>query len=123
MCRKRYSWCVIRAFLLVVLTLTCTYALGATLYVSKDGNDANPGTRSEPLLKIQDAIDASKKNGRIIVGPGKYIENLEIIVKADTKLAGSGEIYEAKRRAEIYHAWDNSTSHLNFVTKLHMAGF
>ncbi len=65
--------------LVAILTLTSTYSLGATLYVSKDGSDGNPGTRSAPLLKIQDAIDASKQNGRIIVGPGKYIENLEII--------------------------------------------
>ena len=70
------------------------------------------------ILKIQDLKKGLTQDEKISV-----YKNLEIIVKADTKLAGSGEMYAEKRRTELYHAWENSTSYLNFVTKLHMASF
>ena len=80
---------LISGCLLALFSLTLCVAHGATLYVSKDGDDGNPGTRSKPFLNIQAAIDASKRNGRIIVGPGKYVENLVISENAlDESLDG-----------------------------------
>jgi nitrous oxidase accessory protein NosD len=49
-----------------------------THYVEKWGSDANPCTKTLPCLTIQHAIRNSKKNDKIVVGPGEYDENVSI---------------------------------------------
>jgi parallel beta-helix repeat protein len=42
------------------------------LYVSPDGDDANPGTKDEPLRTIQKAGDVAEPGTTVHVGPGDY---------------------------------------------------
>jgi len=52
------------------------------IYVSKDGDDSEPyGLESAPYKTIQAAVDYSVDADTIIVKPGTYIENIEIIQK------------------------------------------
>jgi len=60
-------------------------SLAATLYVEKWGSNANDCKKSSPCLTISMARSLSKRNGRIVVGPGIYRENLTINVNRDVE--------------------------------------
>ena len=49
-------------------------ALAKDVYVSKTGNDSNPGTNEEPLGTVEKAVDAMREAGpgTIWIGPGEY---------------------------------------------------
>jgi hypothetical protein len=49
-----------------------------TIYVAKDGNDSNPGTRERPLRHIQTAVDAARPGDTILVRGGTYVEELNV---------------------------------------------
>jgi len=51
---------------------------GTKYYVALDGNDANPGTISQPFRTIQHAIDMSVAGDTIYVRAGVYLELLSI---------------------------------------------
>jgi len=48
------------------------------LYVSTNGNDANPGTQAAPFRTIQKAADAARRGDTILVRPGRYPEEVTI---------------------------------------------
>ena len=63
-------------FIAVFVTLATSACLAVTLIVAPNGNDANPGTRSQPLASLDAARDAARKAGAgphvITVMPGEY---------------------------------------------------
>lgn len=72
------------------LALACQGALAATLFVATDGNDANPGTESQPfatLERARDEIRLRKAGGPLPAG--------EIIVEL------RGGVYERSRPFEL----------------------
>ncbi|WDZ83413.1 right-handed parallel beta-helix repeat-containing protein [Micromonospora cathayae] len=54
-----------------------------TLYVATNGNDANPGTLSQPLLTIQRAHDLVQPGGTIAVRGGTYAPSVTIKILKD----------------------------------------
>ena len=72
--RTWFFWSVIG----LSITLASPQLYAKTLYVEKWGSNLNPCSRSSPCVTISHAIFQSKKNGRIVVGPGQYRENLTI---------------------------------------------
>jgi hypothetical protein len=59
------------------------------LYVSKNGNDANPGTRlSEPKATIAGAVGAATSGTVIKVSAGTYIENNPIALPDQVSIVG-----------------------------------
>ena len=78
-----------------------------TIYVSKQGNDDNPGSDSEPVETIAKSIElASKINAtspKIIVGEGTYEEyNLEISSPVEITANGSVVIDGGKKDSIFY---------------------
>ncbi|MGI9319527.1 MAG: right-handed parallel beta-helix repeat-containing protein [bacterium] len=69
---------IIAISLVFTLAVFSQPSLAATLYVEKWGDDANNCTKANPCLTINRAKNLSKKNGRIVVGPGIYRENVWI---------------------------------------------
>ena len=68
-------------------------ALAGTYNVAKWGSDSlDCGSRSSPCLTIQQAIDNSDGNDKIVVFPGTYTENI-IILNDGTKLESVGGRY------------------------------
>jgi len=61
------------------------------VYVAKEGDDANPGTKEEPLASIPKAIEAMRGAGpgTIWIGPGEYY--LEEGLAFDSQHAGTDE--------------------------------
>lgn len=49
-----------------------TFTDDPTIYVSKDGNDNNPGTASKPKLTVNNAIDTASSGYKIRVGEGEF---------------------------------------------------
>ncbi len=66
--------------LLVGLLAVPTFA-ESVWYVSVDGSDAAPGTRDEPLRHVQTAFDLAVDGDRILVLPGRYVENVDFLGK------------------------------------------
>ncbi len=66
-------------------------AVARDVYVAKEGDDANPGTKEEPLASIPKAVEAMRGAGpgTIWVGPGEYY--LEIGLALDAQHAGTAE--------------------------------
>ncbi len=52
------------------------------VYVAKEGDDANPGTKEEPLASIPKAIEAMRGAGpgTIWIGPGEYYLDRKSVV-------------------------------------------
>jgi hypothetical protein len=48
----------------------------ATYYVAPDGNNSNPGTKQQPFLTVQKAVDTAQAGDRVSVGPGTYNETV-----------------------------------------------
>ena len=49
---------------------------GQTFYVSRQGSNENPGTREQPWLTIQKALDTLTAGERALVRGGTYVEDL-----------------------------------------------
>ena len=64
---KRYAWPCLTIFFAVAST-----ARAATWYVATNGNDANPGTQTQPFQTIQRGINASSHGDTVLVGNGTY---------------------------------------------------
>jgi len=98
--------------LIFVLALLYGTAWAKTLYVEKWGSDGTGCAKSTPCGSVQHAIDQSKKNDRIKVGPGIYTENLEINVSAidNQPLDGLKLESTAGRFATIIEAASGSSS-------------
>jgi hypothetical protein len=57
---------------------TARYA--ATYYVDPDGNDRNEGTsKSESLESIQEALDRAKPGDRVLLAPGRYMQEADTV--------------------------------------------
>ncbi len=69
----RPSFC--RFLLSVLLLATCTRLPAAEFFVSRSGNDSNPGTEAKPLATLERARDAARQQGaagRVVVRRGVY---------------------------------------------------
>ena len=78
------------AVVCIVLELPL-FALAKDVYVSKSGNDSNPGTKEEPLVTVGKAVDAMRGAGpgTIWIGEGEYY--LEQGIALDSKHGGTVE--------------------------------
>src|SRR5882757_4986817 len=65
---------VIRKLGLPFLALTIASAQGATLYVSTQGSDSNPGTSAQPFRTITHAYGLAGPGTTILVLPGVYTD-------------------------------------------------
>ena len=60
-------------------------------YVSKSGNDGNPGTQASPFLTIQRGLNAASSGQKIVVGAGDYPE----------QITGGSEILQADAEHQV----------------------
>src|SRR5712672_2337236 len=60
--------------LMSFLTMTLFSAQGATLYVSTQGSDSNPGTSAQPFRTITHAYGLAGPGTTILVLPGVYTD-------------------------------------------------
>jgi hypothetical protein len=67
-----------RSFLFLTLALAGTQAPAATYYAAKTGNDANPGTQSQPWLTVQKAANTMAAGDTVNVASGNYNEVVTI---------------------------------------------
>ena len=63
--------------LFLILTLVHT-AFAATYYVSLQGNDDNPGTKTKPFRTIQKAADIVKPGDACLIHGGAYCETIDL---------------------------------------------
>ncbi|WP_299261862.1 right-handed parallel beta-helix repeat-containing protein, partial [uncultured Aquimarina sp.] len=68
------------------------------IYVSKNGNNANPGTQSEPYKTIAKASSIAQPGDIIIIGEGTYEELLQ---PARSGIAGNPITYRAKAGEKV----------------------
>ena len=79
---------------IVLLMMVITSSLSAKdIHVSKTGNDANPGTASQPYKTISKASAVAQAGDVIIIGEGTYEE---VIRPARSGVAGRPITYIAK---------------------------
>ncbi len=52
-----------------------------TWFVSTSGADANPGSRTLPLRRIQDAVGRAQSGDTVLILPGLYKENVSVVSK------------------------------------------
>ena len=66
-------------------------AVARDVYVARQGDDANPGTKEQPLASVTKAVEAMRGAGpgTIWVGPGEYY--LEQGLTFDARHAGTAE--------------------------------
>jgi hypothetical protein len=83
------------------------HALLATLYVSPQGDDGNPGTREKPLATIRKARDvvriarsAARGPIEVVLLPGTYYESLNLGPE-DSGLAGAPITYRAEEEGAV----------------------
>ena len=55
---------------------------GPEWYVSESGSDENNGSPDYPFATIQHAINSANENDSIFVGPGTYVENINLSGKS-----------------------------------------
>jgi hypothetical protein len=73
-CLPRRPQMNVRIFSLLFLMLAFGRAQAAELYVSAQGNDANPGTSAQPFRTITRAYNAAVAGTTIVVMPGVYTD-------------------------------------------------
>jgi len=65
--------------ILIIFILVISVSTGAqNLYVSKNGNDANPGTQNSPLATIQAAADIIQSGDTVFIHEGNYHEEITL---------------------------------------------
>src|SRR5437899_2492857 len=72
-----HSWAIHRfivALALILPPLTANVASAATYYVAATGNDANPGSATQPFRNIQKAADVVNPGDTVIVRDGTYTD-------------------------------------------------
>ncbi len=80
---------IMQLFCLVYLITTGDPVLSQKIYVSANGNDANPGSQSSPVASVQKAIQLAKtyysnagSNAiQIMIGPGKYLLSGPLLIE------------------------------------------
>ncbi len=65
--------------------------IGSTYYVSVSGNNGNPGTQESPWATIEKATSTVAKGDKIIVLPGTYNEQVNLVASKIT-LEASGKV-------------------------------
>ena len=89
----------LRAIVLLSLLGFSFAASAKTWHVGKHGaNDPGCGSKTSPCLSINHVLGLAGNNDRIIVGPGKYVENLDITIeglKLESTAGRWGTIIEA----------------------------
>ncbi len=78
------------AIALLILSIISPDAFGKTYYVAKTGNDANPGSASQPWRTIQKAANTLVAGDTVLVRAGTYAEQV-IPVRSGT--AGNPIVY------------------------------
>ncbi|MGD9190071.1 MAG: InlB B-repeat-containing protein, partial [Desulfobacteraceae bacterium] len=92
-----------QAFTMGTSDITLYAAWGSDyLYVSTSGDDANPGTLSEPKLTIQSAIDAATEPTEVRVAEGTYEITDQITMKDGVSLLGGYSEDFSKRDAAAH---------------------
>src|SRR5690606_38964872 len=61
------------------------------VYVAPSGDDANPGTYSEPFRTIHKALATVTDGGTVYVGAGTYVLPNQLSVAKPVSIVGSGE--------------------------------
>jgi hypothetical protein len=103
----------------------------ATFYVGPDGDDANPGTETEPFRTIQQAADTVDPGDTVIVKDGVYLDEDASNTVVDTHRGGTAQDWVTFRSE---HRWgavidgqDNTTGYCwNFSATgsyVHVEGF
>jgi len=68
---------MMRHFLLLVITLSCSHLFGTNYYVAKDGANSNPGTEAAPFLTIAKASSVLQAGDTCFIKAGVYREELK----------------------------------------------
>ena len=64
-------------FCILFLLVNPPSSISKIFYVSKSGNDHNPGTSEKPFYSIQKSVDSLRYNGdEILISPGDYYESV-----------------------------------------------
>jgi hypothetical protein len=91
---------------------------GSQLFVSPDGNDANPGTEQQPFKSLQKAADVVQAGTTVLVGPGDYGP----VVSRRSGTAAARIVFQSTTigRARIVTTgdttpWDNRGSYVDIV--------
>ena len=82
---------VFAACVYTALTLSCSLALAADIYVSTTGNDANPGTLAAPVQTIKHALQLANSGDTIFLRGGTYTGGITITKPNITLTSYSGE--------------------------------
>ena len=100
-------------FVSIPVSFTVGDSYMGTIYVSKDGDDANVGSEDAPVASIAKAVElAQGKSGKIIVNEGTYVvkgvnitEDLEISTVGDVIFDGDGAraLYVQSGDVSIYN--------------------
>lgn len=96
---------ILRTLVLVSLAGVSAMAVAKSWYVGKEGaDDPDCGARTSPCLSITHVLNfLAGNNDKIIVGPGKYLENLDISIeglKLESVAGRWGTIIEAASPAD-----------------------
>ncbi|GEM_PF-2406633 len=78
------------AIALLILSMISPAAFGRTYYVAKTGNDANPGSASQPWRTIQKAANTLVAGDTVFIRAGTYAEQ---VLPANSGTAGNPIVY------------------------------
>jgi len=100
----------------VVFEIIINYREGGVLFVSIEGDDNNPGTRTEPLKSIQAAIGKAPKNSYIYVAKGVYTPGSGLNTdNADYRYSG---VFINVSRLTILGGWNSDFTERNGISEL-----
>ncbi len=68
------------------------FKLEGNIYVSKDGNDANPGTKDSPKLTLSGGVAATGAGGTLVIGSGVYYDGFTRASNAGIVIIGDGTV-------------------------------
>lgn len=82
------------------------------IYVSVNGSDSNPGTKSQPVATVQKAVEISRISAtkNIIIKEGDYFDVSVVITEADSGLQISGQPEKSVRLmgGRIFGDWQQN---------------